>query len=267
MIYLEKNWKKRFLSLFLFLISGIWGLLCLNSKFISSDDVLFPSLTGMFGLSGLLMSLGDNVKIPKQRSSDEIRISGIVKIVATGLIAGLLMGVLPGAGESQAGVLVSSIAGIKENEFLGSLAGINVSNSIFALVSLYSIGKVRSGAAVVIDSIVQNFRIEHLLFCLGVVLFSAGISSVSCWFIGKKTLETLEKINYRKVSIGIIVFTVFTALLLTGFFGVFVLFISTCMGLLPILFDVKRTSNMGFLMVSTIIYFSGFTWVVNQILF
>ncbi|MEM5792847.1 MAG: tripartite tricarboxylate transporter permease [Candidatus Aenigmatarchaeota archaeon] len=267
LLLLESNWKKRLLSFLLFLLSGFWGILCLNSKLINSEDVLFPALTGMFGIAGLVTSLEEGVKIPTQKVSKNIKTGSIFKIVLTGLTAGLLIGVLPGAGESQAGILVSNLTRIGEEEFLGSLAGINTSNSIFALISLYSFGKVRSGAAAAIDSIIPHFNLNYLFLCIAIILLSSGLSVILCWLIGKKFLKALEKINYRIVSMFIIVFTTIMVLFFTGFIGLFILLVSTCLGLLPIIWGVRRTSNMGFLMLSTIIYFSGLTWTVNWVLF
>ncbi len=267
MVFMEKTWRNRLLSLFLYLVSGIWGILCLNSTVISSEWALFPTLTGMFGVAGLLMSMQEGVKLPKQVVSENIDTGNIPKIVISGLIAGLLIGVLPGAGESQAGVLVSEFTGLGQNEFLGSLAGINMGNAFFALVSLYSFGKVRSGAAAAIDEIIPKFTINHLVFSVGVILFSSGVSVLLTWVLGKKSLKFLERINYKLASQIILGFTVVMVLWFTGVVGVFIMAVSTCLGLLPVLWGIKRTSNMGFLMVSTTLYFAGLSWMINGILF
>ncbi len=132
MIFMEKTWRGRLLSLFLYLVSGLWGILCLNSTIISSEWALFPSLTGMFGIAGLVMCMEEGVKFPKQIVSEDVNTGSIAKIVISGLIAGLLIGILPGAGESQAGILVSEFTGLGQNEFLGSLAGINMGNIILS---------------------------------------------------------------------------------------------------------------------------------------
>jgi len=267
MVIMEKTWRERFLSLFLYLVSGIWGILCLNTPLISSEWALFPTLTGMFGIAGLLMSMKEGIELPKQVLSKDVDTGNIPKIVLSGLVAGLLIGVLPGAGESQAGVLVSEFTGLGQNEFLGTLSGINMGNAFFALVSLYSFGKVRSGAAAAIDDVIPEFGFNHLLFSVGVTLFSTGLSVLITWVIGKKSLEFLEKIDYKLASQIILGFTVIMVVWFTGFIGLFMMVVSTCLGLLPMLWGVKRTSNMGFLMFSTTIYFSGLTWLVNGLLF
>ncbi|NCN39142.1 MAG: hypothetical protein GW914_02055, partial [Candidatus Aenigmarchaeota archaeon] len=232
MVVMEKTWREKMMSLFLYLISGLWGILCLNSTIISSEWALFPTLTGMFGIAGLLMSMQEVTKLPKQIMSESVNVGNVPKIVASGLIAGLLIGILPGAGESQAGVLVSEFTGLGQNEFLGALSGINMSNAFFALVSLYSFGKIRSGAAAAIDEVFLEFGLNNLIFSVGVILFSAGLSVLITWFIGKKSLKLLERVNYKLASQIILGFTVLMVLWFTGIAGLFILIVSTCLGLL-----------------------------------
>jgi len=267
MIWMEKGWKDRIFCLSIYLLSGLWGILTLNSTIISADWALFPTLTGMFGIAGLLLSMEEVTKLPPQDISEDVNIGNVGKVVGSGVIAGLLIGVLPGAGESQAGVLVSQFTGLSQNEFLGTLAGINMSNLFFALVSLYSFGKIRSGSAAAIDEVILEFGLDHLVFSVGIILFSGALSVLATWYLGKKTLKTLEKVNYRLLSQIIIGFTAVMVFWLTGIVGVFILIISTCLGLLAVLLEVKRTSNMGYLMIPTIIYFSGLTHVINNFLF
>jgi len=53
----------------------------------------------------------------------------------------------------------------------------------------------------------------------------------------------------------------------TKFIGLFILFISTCIGILPQILGIKRTSNMGFLMIQTLVYFAGInSYILNFIL-
>jgi len=266
MLLLEKGIKKRLLTLSLFLLSGLWGIVTMNSAIIDSSWILFPTLTGMFGLASLLTSTKGIDKIPSQDKS-EVNVKGHVKILITGITAGFLTGILPGAGETQAGTAVSQLSNLTQEQFLGSLASINVSNILFSLLALFSFEKIRSGLTVGINSIVNDFDFNWLLFSMGVILLTSGVSTIICWFIGKRMIKLLEKINYVLISKLIFVFTVIMILLLTGFVGLFVAFVSTCLGLLALLWDVKRTSNMGFLMLPLILYFSGLSNVTSCLLF
>lgn len=266
MVWLEKDGKKRLLSLLLFFMSGIWGIVTLNSPFVDSSLVLFPVLTGMFGVAGLIMSVKSIDKLPSQDKS-EVNVKGYVKVLISGVGAGFLTGILPGAGESQAGVAVSQISGVSQEQFLGSLASINASNLVFALLALFSFGKIRSGLTAGINGIVDSFNYSWLLLSLGVILFSAGVSVIACWVFGKRMLSIIEGINYNLLSKLILLFTIVMVIWLTGIAGFFILIVSTCLGLLSLFWNVKRTSNMGYLMLPLILYFSGLSNVIVGLMF
>ncbi len=264
MAFFERG-NKKFLFILVFFISGFWGLVTLNSPLIRSENVLFPSLTGMFGVAGLIIGSSNLKQLPAQTFAIDINKKEFVKIVLSAVIAGLLIGVLPGAGESQAGVLVSHTIKLSDREFLGTLAGINVSNLLFSVVSLFSLDKIRSGTASAINEVVYNFDAKLLIFSAGVFIFSSSISILIAWFLGKKLLKWISQINYNLVSKIIILFTCISVILITGFMGFSILIISIFIGFLPILFKIKRTSNMGYLMLPTIIYFSGLSNVINYL--
>jgi len=251
MVFLEKDNKKRLLASLLFILSGIWGILTLNNKLINSNESLMPALTGLFGLPALIMT--SKSKIPKQNSG-EVGVFIGLKAVFLGLLAGILSGILPGAGESQAGLAVMSFQRLKDEEVVGSLSSINAANMFLSLLMLAATGKIRSGLAEFLSSVGFN---DFLFLACGSILFSAGVSSIMCFWLGNRVIKLLESIDYKKLSYIIISLLVLMVLLLSGPIGLFILLVSTCMGMLPLLVHVKRTSNMGFLIVPTILYYLG----------
>jgi putative membrane protein len=192
-------------------------------------------------------------KISKQHSGEANIFIGL-KVMFLGLLAGVLSGILPGAGESQAGLVVMSFQRLKDEEAVASLASINAANMFLSLLMLAATGKVRSGLAEALAS--TDFK-EFMLLGCGSILFSAGISSLICFWIGNRVIKLLESIDYKKLSYIIIVFLVLMVVLFSGIIGLFILMVSTCMGMLPLLLHVKRTCNMGFLMMPVILYYLG----------
>ena len=266
MCLVEKGIKNKILCALMYLLSGIWGILCLNSPLIKSDEVLFPSLMGLFGLSSLLLSLNQKSNLPKQKLSKEIEVGKIWKSILIGFFAGLISGILPGIGQAQSATMISTFGKLSTQEFLGALSGINMANLAFSIISLYSLEKVRSGAAAAIEK-VSNFETSELLFSCCIMIFSASLATILTWILGKKILKFLQKINYKiltEIVISIILIMVFS---FTKFIGLFILFISTCIGILPQILGIKRTSNMGFLMIQTLVYFAGInSYILNFIL-
>lgn len=94
MILSEKG-KIKIYSMIIFTISGILGLIVLNNL---SDSMLFPLLTGLFGLPMLLLSIFEKSKIPENFNFDEeiIERKSILSCIGIGSLAGIVAGVLPG---------------------------------------------------------------------------------------------------------------------------------------------------------------------------
>jgi len=258
-LILTQKGMKKLLGLFVFIISGLLGLIVFDIPGISSTLLFFPLFTGLFGISTLLISLNNKTKFPKQ--DDEIGevknpliISGIIKA----FFSGLLVGTLPGVGAAQASVLSQQITKKRDTrEFLVSVGGINTATAIFSLVALYTIGKPRSGAAVAIEKLVENFGINELMLVVAAGLIATGIASLLALFLSRRFLNAMEKISYKKLSLSIIVILIGLTIFLTGWVGILILFVSTMIGLLAPLLNVKRSFAMGVLMIPVILFYFG----------
>ncbi|NQU98525.1 tripartite tricarboxylate transporter permease, partial [Candidatus Woesearchaeota archaeon] len=73
--------------------------------------------------------------------------------------------------------------------------------------------------------------------------------------IAKIFSKIITKVDYRKLVIGIIVLITILVMLLTGFLGLWVLIVSTAVGLIPAIVKTTRTQAMGCIMLPVMIYF------------
>ncbi len=71
MVFME---KKHFSALSVFLLSGIFGFITLNS--LPSEQMMFPAFTGLFGLSTILVSIMTRVRIPSQKIQKDVKGTG-----------------------------------------------------------------------------------------------------------------------------------------------------------------------------------------------
>jgi len=94
---------------------------------------------------------------------------------------------------------------------------------------------------------------------VGVILFTAGIAASICFYLGKRIPKYLERINYTKLSFLIIIFMACMVFLLTGPFGLLIVFTSTSIGILCAYLEVRRSHCMGVLLLPTIFFFAGLT--------
>jgi putative membrane protein len=244
-------------AVLIFLLSGWLGYAILDLKALSSSQVLFPAFTGLFGLSTLLISLKNRQELMPQKEYALIDFDkGLCLSGVLGSIGGIVVGVLPSLSPSQIGVVMSEIYGGSVQRFLVSVSAINTSDAIYSLVSLYTIGNPRSGVAVMLSKIIQLDWNSFLLF-VGAIASTALIAMSLHLWIGRKAMFFFSKINYRVISILVVVFMIFLVYLLTGLLGLFILFLSTLIGLMPPQLGVSRTHLMGVLIIPTILFFLG----------
>jgi putative membrane protein len=260
MVLSEKTVRKIAYAALIILMTGLLGVLTLNSAIVRQNDVLFPVLTGLFGLSSMLISLSGSRAIPEQGNENELRISNkcMMKSVLMASFAGIMVGFLPAVGISEAAVMMQYLSGgVTSRGFLMTTAGINVANDAFSLISLYLVGNPRSGASVAIQRVVGEPTLFETAFLVGVIVFTASIAAVLTLFLGKRIPKFLARINYRMLTSSVIVFIVGLVFVITGAYGLLILAVSTSIGLLCAFLEIRRSHCMGVLLVPTTLFFLG----------
>ncbi len=259
MVVTEPSLRERALALGVFLLSGALGLILLNSYLLPSNFLLFPAFTGLFGMSSLLISINRGAEVPDQdmeipRIPGGLALSGVFK----GLFSGALVGTLPAVGAAQATVLTQQITRRgDEREFLVSIGAINTIAALFSLISLYTISRARSGAAIAVQGIISPFGFNELLLLVAAALIATGFSALVMLRLTRGVVRAMQGIDYSRLTVFIVLLLVFLVFLFTGAIGIFILFISSAIGLLAPLFGVKRSNLMGVLMVPLMVFYFG----------
>jgi putative membrane protein len=262
MIFSERKPRKILSATFIILLSGIFGLLVLNSQILPQQQLLFPVLTGMFGLSTLIMSFSETSHLPEQKEDFSLMISTkeILKSIFLGSIAGIIVGFLPAVGISEAAVMVQYLGGRGDTRsFLVTLSGINVGNEVFSLISLYLVSNPRSGSSVAIQQILTELSFYDVLLLVGVICFVSGISALLTLYLGKQIPKFLVKLDYKTLTLSVISFICAMVFIWTGIAGIIILSISTAIGLLCAHLEVRRSHCMGVLLIPSICFFAGLT--------
>ena len=251
LIYKEKN---KMWALVIFILSGIFGILTFNVPNIK--EVLLPMLSGLFGLSTILLSLKDKVKVPKQNiNKDKIKDLNLHKSISIGLIASLLVGFLPGLGSAQGAAIATSVSKKNSNKTLLVILGsIDTIIMVMSIIAFYSIERARSGAIVAITRFIPQFDLNTIILFMGVTLIGAGVSAIITLYLTRFIANKIYKLNYRKIGIIVSIFIILLVAIVSGPLGLFILLISTIIGTLPIFLSVSRSQLMGCLIIPVIIY-------------
>lgn len=253
-----------------FLISGIFGLIILNFPVVSpiglSAPILFPALTGLFGLPTLLTSAVTKPTIPIQKIEDikiarDEKKSSILSVI-TGSLAGILVSIIPGITSATGTILAMNIRGeSSRKQTIITLSAVNTACAFSVILVLFIILKARSGAALAIQQLISieewNTLVIplNLLYLIVSLLFSGTLSYFFTIFIGKIFAQRFTNIPYQPLVITTIAMILILVFLFTGVNGLLVLLVATFIGLLPITWGVRRSHCMGVLLLPITFYF------------
>jgi putative membrane protein len=195
-------------------------------------------------------------RIPPQEEVRSLR-GDHRKPVIAGWLSGMFSGLLPGIGAVQAGIIVAQIFRSKTREFLTALGGINTANMFFTLVVFYTLGKTRSGAVAAISHVIDSLSINNMLVMVAAGILTAFVASAITLKIGRFSLQRVRNVEYKKMSLAIITMLLLLVVIISGPLGLLVSVTGMFTGLFCILSGSRRTHLMGFLLLPTILFFSG----------
>ncbi len=243
--------KKKLTALFVFLLSGLLGWSVLNLEQIK--EPLLPLLAGLFGASMLAISIKTKTKIPPQKIIKS-KIN-LFRPLTGALIASPLCSFFPGLGAGQAAILGNVISKTDRKGFLILLGATNTLVMGFSFISLYIISRTRTGAAVAIQKILGGFSWEILALLLSVCLIVGITAFFLTIYLAKIFSKKLNKLNYAVLSSITLVILAVIVFLVSSFWGLIVLLVSTLTGIYCISLGVRRTNMMGCLLIPTIIFY------------
>jgi len=244
--------KNKMLTAFLVILSGILGYLAFR---LPIKDPLLPLLSGLFGSSLLIRSLLlKRQKFQSQKAIDNYFFpKKIFFTLKNSSFAILLTGLFPGIGPTQATLAFAS----KKRDpagWLFMIGGITAGSMAFSVVTLYTIGKGRNGAFVLLSDYMGELSFENFIL-LWVIIILAGAFSI--WMTLKLSdyfVAIIHKINFQKLQAGIIFFTAAASLIISGWIGLCIWFVSVALGLYTQLKGIPQHIHMASLMIPIIFY-------------
>ena len=251
-------------ALVLFLISGTLGILCMfiadePSGIIPGGNLLLPLLTGLFGMPAMLLSL-NNREVPEQNDEERFPVSPWPGI--KGAVTGGIVGWFPGITSTAGAVLTSSVLPEKGSEnFISLVASIGSASTVFALVTLSVTGYGRTGTMLATGEVLGDsiFGFGNGIFVL--MLLSVAVASLLGYIItiisGRSMAGFVRNRDMNRMNRVIIVLMIVLVALMTGPYGLLVLFASAVAGLIPTSVNVSRVHLSGCLILPVLILNSG----------
>lgn len=255
-LYMILRDRKRVWAAFIFLASGVLGVVVFALE--PLREPLLPLLSGLFGASTLLYSLNDTNNIPKQRRTSGIALERgkTIKAVVSGNCSSFLTSTFPGLSSSIAATMsVQVTRKLHDNGFLILLGAIGTAGFSLSLVALLAVEKARNGAVIVIQGLLGEVTVSHVLVFLAASLIAGGIAVVLTLLVARCFASIVARVAYRLLVFSVIAIILSVVFAMTGWLGLVVLCASTAMGLLPAVVKTTRTQAMGCLLLPVILYF------------
>ena len=254
-VFLILREVKPWLAFGLFSVSGILGLIVLN---MTLEQPLLPMLSGLFGVSGLVLGLQQETSLPIQRITSELIVlrEDLVKSTSAATLSGWITSMFPGLGSAQAAVLSGVLfSDLSSHVYLIVVGGINTVNFTLSLVTFYTLDKARNGAIVAVQDLIGTVTgLQILLFC-NVALFVGGVATWLAFGIGKVAAYRIGDVPYETLMYGVMCLVVLLVFVFSGWIGLLVLVISSALGMIAPLYGVARIHLMGCLLVPVLSYF------------
>ena len=245
--------KFRLWALFLFLLSGTLGAVVLGIP--NLKNPLFPLLSGLFGVSTLIISYMQEVKVPKQRiRKPRIRVGVAAQALTASTFAGILTSFFPGLGPAQGAVIAQAFTrGIGDKGFMILIGGVNTVNMILSLVTLFVLGKARNGSVIAISKLME-VKLTDILILVAASVVVGIICIFLALFVAKRFSYVIAKVDYRKLIAAITALIAVLSVILSGALGLLILAVSASVGMIAPLKGVSRTHAMGCLLLPVIFF-------------
>lgn len=264
--YTNKNNTSRLYSSLIFLASGIMGITILKSN-LGGNLGLLATLSGLFSISTLLYSINNDTRIPPQKNEKHFTINNkFIKSVTAGSISGCILGLLPGLGPAQGTVIAQSLTlnkNITAEDYLLTNSGVNISDTIFSLISIYLINNPRSAISMYISYLLNSVKIEHILFFIFIGLLTVSITCIISIKIGDFIIHRVNNFDYHNLSLLIVMLITVTVIFYSLWTNGCLWYVLLCyitsigLGMIPNILDISKSNLMGILIIPSILTYLG----------
>jgi TctA family transporter len=268
--------RNKLSAMMLLLFSGVMGFVAMNGKLPVTGvwdgfegNMLFPLLTGLFGLPTLLSAVSSG-KVPEQ----DIEVSRDLdtKAAIGGALAGGFVGWVPGV-TSTTGTMLGSLAEPERDDdeegaarsFITMVASVGTAAAVFGIVALAVTGKGRTGALLVVKQMLGAEGVGALssatsaetIMLLVSVFAAALIGYVITIRLGRLFAIRVGDIDLDRMTKFIVLSLVLLVFLMTGIPGILLLVTATLLGLIPPRIGTNRVHLTGCLLLPIALFFFG----------
>lgn len=255
-LYIIFREEKVLLGLIVFLLAGFIGFFSFN---LPIREPLLPLLSGLFGLSNLLVSIKSKTSLPPQKISKlrEVKLTKkeFYKSSIVSMVFAPLCSFLPGIGSGHAATLGFEFTEQSNKGFLFMLGAINTIIMGLSYVTVYTIQKARTGTAASVQQLLGSISPTNLMIILAAIAISGILAFVIALYVSKFFSSHINKINYSYLTATVILIIITINLIFSNWLGLLVLLTGTAIGFFTISSGSRRINLMACLILPSIIYY------------
>ena len=246
-------------------LSGILGLVCMTDVLPMESmtgmppEVMFPMLTGLFGIPAMLLA-PPNGTVPPQTDVDRRPVGAVPGL--KGVLTGSVTGWFPGITSTTGAVFAGAIFGQEDRKgFISMVSSIGTASTMFAFVTFCVSGKERSGTMSVIGGLLDGASVAPGTDVFLMMMLTMVTASVLAYAVmiasGRAMCRLCEHTDTARVNAVIILMTVVLTVVFTGYWGLVLLAASTAVGMLPLVTGADRMHLTGCLIVPVLLFRLG----------
>ncbi len=250
-------WSTLSAGLLTFTLSGLLGFLLLYRAPISIENAfqnIMPAFAGLFAIPWCLLNAVSGAKVPEQRVRDQLNINGdlLLRSGIAGGVGGGFAAFFPVITGGVGGLLAGhATAQRDERVFMMSQGVSKVVYYAGALLLFFVPGLflTRGGGAWILKGLYTPRTVGDYYLALGCIAISGALSFLLMSPLTKGVLWLMKKVDYRLLSIFSLIIIMALVFFITGWVGVFITFVATGIGLIPVLFGSRRLNCLGVLLL------------------
>ncbi len=262
---LKEGWKTIMAGYLTFFLSSILGVITFNKTIVPADHAfqsLMAPLIGLFATSSIILNLISKYDIPEQNipksvdSTPKELLHGAVAGSSGGLFAAFLPAVTAGVGGYMAS---HAFAQKGDKSFLVSMGASRVVYYVGAIALFFlPVLHLRRGALAMginlfftPESVQQFYLVDMGIAIAGIFAFFVVI------YASKFLAKRIYKINPKVLNLIVLGIVVALVYFMTSWQGLIIMSVATAIGLIPVLFNSRRSHCLAVILVPIWLNMSG----------
>lgn len=258
-------WKSLGAGLLTFVLAGFLGMIIFQKPITPVErgfQNLMPAFVGLFAIPWVITNIISARELPEQHISNsiDVKLSHIFHGTFAGIIGGLLAAFLPVVTGGVGGLIAGHATSQRDDRVFIISQGASkvvylIGGFLFFLVPGLNLR--RGGLAWMASTVYSPFNWGHFYWMLAATIIGTVLAFYLLEFFSKQVSGIITRFAYKKISwlaLGIVLLIV---LGMTGFRGLFVAAVATCIGLIPVLFHSRRMNCLAVILVPITLNMAG----------